>query len=392
MLFLAIPLLLVLVHVNILPGIQPSGTAYYKCYKTIAALYFFVFLGVALLLDEVIRRRPWRGLSGALSIALLASSGVWIASNMFVTIRAAAAIKEVPSIYREGAIRRGLDAAGAGPVLVVASDINSSFWDLITSAFGIRRMMLDEKQARIVYHASSVVLLDAPVVTGVAEGRDKAAPAVLFSGKVIVPQISGYSPGPQGMSTRAVLDAIKPGLRFEERKELFADSAFRVVDGELVSTGNPDAAADGSANMPPSILGLFPNLGNDPEGELDFSYTDPNGYSDITAVLINISSGQPGSSECYMSYGRLAKQLGLVQGGGVAWKTALLGSGKTLENGVCGIDSARSSINGVGTKLTLHLAFWFKRAFRGRKTVYTMVFDEGKLTTGWRSVGGWTVP
>jgi hypothetical protein len=394
-LFLVIPLVLVLVHLDITASVQPIWAAYYKSYKTIAALYFYMFFAQAFLLDVVLRHRPRRGVAGAARWLLLAGVCGLIAGNVFVSIQAAATIKGFPSVYREADIRRALEPTGTrgGPVVILADDpYYPSFWDLMANSLGAPRLLLDRKQAGTVYHLQSVVLTEPTVVPDGAVKATPAQPEELYTGKIILPLVAGYSPGERPIDPRAVLEATAPGLRLVEDKTLFATTAFRVIEGTLISTHDPGAAVDGTRNQPPAIVRVEPALGSGSNAIFSFTYADPNGSSDVAAGLVLINSALTAARACYVTYTTLSNVLGLARDGGDAWDVTIMGSSKELENSQCAVDAADSSRTLTGHELTLRLALRFKPAFAGHKTVYTSVSDEGKLTTGWQPVAGWDVP
>lgn len=394
LLFLGIPLLLLLMHFKLLPSVQPAGSEFYKSYKTIAALYFFVFFSQVFLLDALFRSRPWRGGAGAAKILLFAGSGLLILGNIFISSRAAIVIKEVPSVYREADVRRALAPVdhGSGPVLFLINDITASFWDLMANYLGAHRQLLDRNQAVIVYHNNSPAIIEPMVFPARAIPGTPAGPEAIFAGKIIISRIGFYSPGPHVVDVRAALQALAPSVWLREDRVVFDTPAFRVINGALMNNGIAGSGADGLQNQPPTIIGVAPNFGKESNAMVNFTYSDPNGESDVVQLLININSGSSTTNGCYMSYNRPANQLGLVLDGNKAWDVSILGSGKNLENSNCVIDLAHCSTSGTGKEFTLHLAVKFKPAFTGRKMIYTTVADTEKLTTGWQSVGWWDVP
>ncbi len=204
-------------------------------------------------------------------------------------------------------------------------------------------------------------------------------------------QIAAYSPGPQLINVRAILRSISPGLRLREDKVLLETTAFRLVDATFILSTDPGAGPDGNKNLPPVVIGVRPSHGSGSSGTLDFTYSDPNGYSDLKNALVLIrSEKQTTASGCYMSYTSSGNQLGLIPDGGAAWQTTTLGSSKKLENSQCVIESKGSTTHGSGNEFTIHLAIRFKSP--GRKIVETTVADQANLTTGWQPVGFWDVP
>jgi hypothetical protein len=378
---------------RIIPDTQPPGSAYYKTYKMIAAFYFLIFCALAFLVDELLRDRPRRWFGGIDRVVLLAGVCALIGGNVFVSSRAAAAIKGVPSVYREGDLQRTLAAVGptSGPLLILANDNSAAFWDLMANYTGAPCQLLDRSQGEIVFHSPSVVLIEPAAFPVASKMPDGAHSQNLFTRRTIIPQIAAYSPVAQPVDVRAILEGISPGLRLREDKVLLETSAFRLIDATFIRTSDPSASSDGNKNQPPAIVGLMPKWGKGATATLDFTYTDPNGYSDLRNALFLVrSEKQTTATGCYMSYTKSGNQLGLILDGDKAWDTSTLGSSKKLENSECAIESSSSSAHGSGNEFTIHLALRFKSA--GRKVVQTTVADQSNQTTGWQSVGFWDVP
>ena len=393
LLFLAVPTIVVLMVLQIIPDIQPSGRAYYKSYKVIAAFYFLIFVALAFLVDELLRDRPWRWLGVIDRAVLLAGVCALIGGNAFVSSRAAAEIKDVPSVYRERDLQRALAPAGltSGPLLILANDNSVGFWDLMANYMGAPRQLLDRKQGSIVFHSPSIVLIEPAAFPDKPKMPEGASTQSILTRRTIIPQIAAYSPAPQPTNVREILKWISPSLRLREDKVVLETTAFRLIDATFVQTNDPSAGSDGSKNQPPAIVGVMPRWGKGSAAALDFTYSDPNGYSDVRSALLLIrSEKQTTATGCYMSYARSGNQLGLILDGGNAWDTATLGSSKKLENSECAIESNQSTTHGSGNEFTIHLAMRFKSS--GRKIVETSVADQANQTTGWQSVGFWDVP
>jgi hypothetical protein len=393
LLFLFVPTVVILMVLHIIPDSQPSGSAYYKSYKAIAAFYFLIFFALAFFVHELLRRRSWGWFGWPVRSVLLVGVCALIAGNAFVSSRAAAAIKGVPSVYRESDIQRALARVdpGSGPILILAHDNSAAFWDIMANYMGVPRQLLDRDQGLIVFHTASVVLIEPAAFPLSPKISDGVPTQTIVTRRIIIPRISVYSPAPQPVNVRAILEGISPGLRVREDKVLLETSAFRLIDATFIQTGDPGAGSDGKKNQPPAIVGAMPRWGRGSDAPIDFTFTDPNGYSDVRNALFLIhSEKQNTASGCYMSYTSSVNQLGLVLDGGKAWDTATLGSSKKLENSECAIESINSVAHGSGNEFTIHLAIRLKSS--GHKIVETTVADQSNQTTGWQSVGFWEVP
>jgi hypothetical protein len=391
--FLFVPAVVVLMILQIIPDIQPPGSAYYKSYKMIAAFYFCIFVALAFLVDTLQQGRSGGWFGWAARSVLLLGACALVGGNAFISSWAAATIKNLPSVYREGEFRRALATGGAtaGPLLILSSDNSAAIWDLMANYMGAPRQLLNHRQGEIVFHNPALNLIEPAAFPVASQMPAGSHGQILFTRRTVIPRIAAYSPATQPVDVRALLESISPDLRLREDKVLLETTAFSLVDATFIRTNIPGAGSDGNQNQPPTIVGVMPRWGRGSVATLDFIYSDPNGYSDVTSALLDIrSEGQTTANGCYMSFGKSANQLGLVLDGGKAWETTILGSSKKLENSQCAIESIRSTTHGSGNEFTIHLVMRFKSA--GRKLVETTVADQANLTTGWQSVGVWDVP
>jgi hypothetical protein len=71
---------------------------------------------------------------------------------------------------------------------------------------------------------------------------------------------------------------------------------------------------------------------------------------------------------------------------------AQVGSGNTLQNSRCSVNTAGTSISGSGTTLTLIVPVTFQPVFAGTRTVSVQLTGTNGLYTGMQQLGSWTVP
>jgi len=151
---------------------------------------------------------------------------------------------------------------------------------------------------------------------------------------------------------------------------------------------------------PPTVDSVGPASGSGTVQQFSFSFTDPNGWNDLSTLymLINTSLNWPGG--CYISYLPNANTLWLLNDAGNFWLGPVKpGVGGTLSNGRCVLDGYRTSFwtlsypGGTGYN-TLILNPWvtFLGAFAGAKNVYMNAQDNAGLWSNWQIRGSWTVP
>jgi hypothetical protein len=148
----------------------------------------------------------------------------------------------------------------------------------------------------------------------------------------------------------------------------------------------------GGANHPPVVVSSTPSSGNGTAQTFAFLFSEQDGYATIDEVRFDIYSNSS-SPDCNGYYSRAVNSLYLMNDAHTQWLGPLtLGGSGTVQNSMCAISSAGSSVAGVGTQLTINLAFTFQPAFTGTK--YISLFASaasGALTSSWASVATWTV-
>jgi hypothetical protein len=142
----------------------------------------------------------------------------------------------------------------------------------------------------------------------------------------------------------------------------------------------------------PSAISMNPATGS---GSSLMSYTftvaDSSAGSNISSMAALFTSGAPSNvaSSCYVVLNILTNTVGLYADNGSTVNTKPLGSSANLMNTQCAVGFTGYSVTGTTVQFTIQLVF-FKPAFSGTKTVY-LTGNEPSATSGWVSVGSWTV-
>jgi hypothetical protein len=93
-----------------------------------------------------------------------------------------------------------------------------------------------------------------------------------------------------------------------------------------------------------------------------------------------------------MYFNAAANQINLLNDGGTAYTSAIVGTATTLQNSQCSLNVAASSATKNGNTLTLGIPITFQAAFAGAKSTYLFAFDASGASTGtWQRLGSWTV-
>ena len=153
----------------------------------------------------------------------------------------------------------------------------------------------------------------------------------------------------------------------------------------------PSAAA---AAATPAAVSVTPSSGTGTTQTFAFLYSDADGASKISYVQALINGSFSWQNSCAILYLQSGNGIYLVNDAGNGWQGPLTpGVAGTLQNNQCTLDAGASSVSAVGNNLTVNAALSFKAAFGGNKTVFMDAEDTAnKLSSGFQSLGTWTVP
>ncbi|SPF52289.1 exported hypothetical protein [Candidatus Sulfopaludibacter sp. SbA4] len=133
----------------------------------------------------------------------------------------------------------------------------------------------------------------------------------------------------------------------------------------------------------PSANAVNPSRGSGSSQTFTFTFSDTKGAQDLGIVDILINNFLDGRQACYLAYSRPTNTLFLVDDSGA---TLLPG----LSNSQCTASVTGSSTS--GNTLTLSLNISFTAAFDGDRVIYLAARDATDAnTSGWQSLGSWTV-
>ena len=146
------------------------------------------------------------------------------------------------------------------------------------------------------------------------------------------------------------------------------------------------------SGSPPEAVSVSPSSGTGHTQTFRFTFSDPDGYQQLTWTYGLFHTQVSQSNACYVQYKLTDNTLWLRTDAGTAWLgPAAAGSASTLENSQCRLNAQGSAAAGSGTALTLDLALVFKPAFAGAKKTYLYAVDASALNSGWQQKGTWTV-
>ena len=147
-----------------------------------------------------------------------------------------------------------------------------------------------------------------------------------------------------------------------------------------VTGGVPSAISVGPASGAGSALATY-----------TFTVADSSAATNISSLAMMFTSGAPANlaNSCYVVFNVATSEVGLYANNGATLNTKSEGSSANLENSQCAVGFTGMTISGTSVEFTVQLVF-FTPAFDGAKTVY-LEANEPASTSGWVSVGSWTV-
>ncbi len=146
-------------------------------------------------------------------------------------------------------------------------------------------------------------------------------------------------------------------------------------------------------NRAPAPVSVSPASGVGTMQTFTVAVSDEDGYGDIEYVYFQIGSAPNASRACALAYNPSVNRLWLTSDDGATWLPALIPGGDgTVSNSQCTISAAGTSAATAGNTVTFKPAVTFKDGFAGEKGLFFSAVDFGKLFSGWRQAGSWTVP
>jgi hypothetical protein len=124
-----------------------------------------------------------------------------------------------------------------------------------------------------------------------------------------------------------------------------------------------------------------------------FSASDSSSGSNLSSAAMLFTSGAPSNiaNACYVVMNVTARMVGLYTDDGMTLGMKPFGSSANLFNSQCAIGGATISIPTAGTTAAFTVpVLFFPSKFAGSKTVYLSA-NEPAATSGFVSVGSWTV-
>jgi hypothetical protein len=119
------------------------------------------------------------------------------------------------------------------------------------------------------------------------------------------------------------------------------------------------------------------------------AYSDPNGLSDLSDVLVLFNTSLKQSNACAVVYVPGANHMHLYDDAGTGLSEGVTpGSSESVSNNQCTLAGSGSSVSASGDNLTLNAALTFTETFVGSKNVYLDAVGKTH-SSGWVKEGTW---
>lgn len=143
-----------------------------------------------------------------------------------------------------------------------------------------------------------------------------------------------------------------------------------------------------SAATPVSVS---PASGSGSSRPFTFTFSDTAGAADIASTVIVFGTSTGVQSTCYLSLTRATGQLVLLNDSTGSGAPLSIGAAGTLQNSQCSVNVGASSASSAGNTYTVTLAMTFTSAYSGLKNIYGYAVSNGGVSSGWLTLGTWTV-
>jgi aryl-phospho-beta-D-glucosidase BglC (GH1 family) len=142
----------------------------------------------------------------------------------------------------------------------------------------------------------------------------------------------------------------------------------------------------------PSAVSISPSAGTGTTQTFALAMSDTAGPAAVSTAYFLVNSVLSGSNGCYIEYNRGANTLRLATDAGTGWLGPVtLGTGSSINNRQCTLNPASSSAAISGNSITVNVALSFSGGFAGAKSMWLVVNDASGPTSGFQSLGWWTV-
>jgi len=165
---------------------------------------------------------------------------------------------------------------------------------------------------------------------------------------------------------------------------------FLYAVGKTANSGWIQKGAWTPSSTGPTVVSLTPSSGIGLSQTFTMGYSDSNGISDLTGVVVLFNNSVSVSSACAVVYVPATNLMYLYNNAGTGLSAGVMpGSSGSVSNSQCTLTGAGSSFGVSGNNLTLNVELTFTGTFLGQKNVY--LYAVGKTqNSSWLQEGTWT--
>jgi hypothetical protein len=173
---------------------------------------------------------------------------------------------------------------------------------------------------------------------------------------------------------------------FAGQKNVYLYAAGKTANSGWVQKGTWTPSSAG----PPMVVSLAPSSGMGLTQTFAAQYSDPNGISDLSDVLVVFNTSVSVSNDCSVVYVPGSNLMYLYNNAGTGFSAGVTpGSSAQVSNSQCTLAGTGSSFSVSGNNLALNVALTFTGTFVGQKDVF--LYAVGKTAnSGWIQKGAWT--
>ena len=228
--------------------------------------------------------------------------------------------------------------------------------------------------------AATISLYDDTGTT--ASSKPVGSSATLSNSQCAVGYTVGY---PSGNSVVFEINLVFTAA-FSGAKSVYLDAIESASSSGWTSLG----AWTVSGNVPVATS-VIPTSGTGSSPSFTFTASDSVSASNITSMAMLITSGTPANpaGACYLVYTPGAATISLYDDTGTTASSKPIGSSATLSNSQCAVGYTVGYPSGNSVVFEINLVF--TTAFGGAKSVYLDAIESAS-SSGWTSLGAWTVP
>ncbi|GEM_PF-5565261 len=152
-------------------------------------------------------------------------------------------------------------------------------------------------------------------------------------------------------------------------------------------------------NLPPAASLTVPaaGSGSGSSATLEFEITDPNGSADVFYFNVLVAASLQPAQACWMTYFANANVLALANDAGNSYLGVVApGSSSVISNSQCRVNGSMVSVTRTATSIRLRVGLTFLPGFGAPaqgsvKGIYCAPVDVSGATTGWITVGSWSL-